>query len=542
MAPATVHLPNGQNLTVTPVFGGLQFKVNDLTSHSHSPLPPGWAVVLNSEDDEQLVPQNNGPNGDDDDDDDDDEDEGSKRHSIHRYTRPTLQRDHLYISSIYQPSSNELNPTSSPTRQIAMMLWATLWWYFHQQEPDPRMTNDKSKNTAQLGKPKGEWRIKINREGIFKGRTVLPKLERMGLIASEDTSVGVDQDERSGEGWQNMFVSRRAFWQLDPRLYLFTLSPLSSSPLTSGSPLNSRSSSPTGEEETKRHSRPMSDSFPAGLWSPAAPGPFHSSSHLPTYYPPHPPQYIYTNDIRHPLRPKPPRQGETFYTRYVPSVGQYLSFRVASASAQPHRHHGPVSSISSMSDLRSPTRPGGRRASVSDSALPIFSHVGESDTDLLHRWMNDPRVAHFWGEQGPRDHQEQFLKSGLRNKHSFPVIGCWDGKPFGYFEIYWVKEDGLGKHLGGACGDYDRGIHLLIGEQEFRGAHRVRIWLTALLHYCFLADMRTEAVMLEPRIDNEKLRKYLEDAGFFKEREVTFPHKQSNLMKFKRENFDGPAL
>ena len=98
---------------------------------------------------------------------------------------------------------------------------------------------------------------------------------------------------------------------------------------------------------------------------------------------------------------------------------------------------------------------------------------------------------------------DAFLSTNLQSKHSFPVIGCWDGRPFGYFEIYWVKEDRLGRYMDGV-GNYDRGIHCLVGEQEFRGPHRVRVWLSALVHYCFVADLRTENVVLEPRVDNEK--------------------------------------
>jgi hypothetical protein len=66
-----------------------------------------------------------------------------------------------------------------------------------------------------------------------------------------------------------------------------------------------------------------------------------------------------------------------------------------------------------------------------------------------------------------------------------------------------VKEDPLGRLLD-HVDNYDRGIHLLVGEQEYRGAHRVAIWLSALVHHCFLADMRTNAVILEPRVDNIK--------------------------------------
>ncbi|KAK8195161.1 acyl-CoA N-acyltransferase [Phyllosticta capitalensis] len=503
MASSTVHLPNGQTLTVVPVFGGLQFKVNDLSGNNHSPLPPGWTIVLHTEDENQAQPESQ---------------DAKPEKRMRRYSQPTLQGDHLYISAISNPSSNEYKPPMSPTRQIAMMLWSTLWWYFHQPQPEPQVTNQFSKNTAQMGKPKWDWRVNISREGIFKGRVVLPKLERMGLIASEDTSVGVDLDELNGEGWQDMFVSKRAFWQLDPRLYLFTLSPSAASNFPSE---NSGTGSPAPEH--KKTESIIFDRPPSGLWSPTAPGPFHSSSHLPTFYPPGPAQYVFTNNIRHPLRPKPPRQGETFYMRYIPSLGQTLSFRVASASPKPVQN----SVVGQISE-----------------GIPNLSalSVTESDTDLMHKWMNDPRVSYFWGEQGPREHQEEFLKNELRNKHSMPVIGCWDGEPFGFFEIYWVKEDNLGKHLGGDCGNWDRGIHLLIGEQKFRGSHRVMVWLSALIHYCFLADSRTETVMLEPRVDNEKLYKYLVAAGFYKEREVTFAHKQSNLMKIKREAWEGPAI
>jgi hypothetical protein len=117
--------------------------------------------------------------------------------------------------------------------------------------------------------------------------------------------------------------------------------------------------------------------------------------------------------------------------------------------------------------------------------------------------MNNPRVNAAWGEAGPKSKTEEFLKQGLNSRHSFPVFGCWNGRPFGYFEIYWVKEDRFGRLLN-SVGNYDRGLHVLVGEDEFRGSHRVRIWLSSLVHYCWLADPRTETVLLEPRVDNQK--------------------------------------
>jgi RimJ/RimL family protein N-acetyltransferase len=127
-----------------------------------------------------------------------------------------------------------------------------------------------------------------------------------------------------------------------------------------------------------------------------------------------------------------------------------------------------------------------------------------TDLQLLNKWMNLPRVSKFWGCSGPQSTQEEFLKTNLSSKHSFPAIGLWDDKPFGYFELYWVKEDILGRILGDRADNYDRGVHVLVGEDEFRGKHRVKIWITALAHWAFVEDYRTNAVVLEPRVDNER--------------------------------------
>lgn len=208
----------------------------------------------------------------------------------------------------------------------------------------------------------------------------------------------------------------------------------------------------------------------------------HTSSNSPLIYTPKPLLYTHTPTnpsgihTRHPLRPHAPPPGTTFYKRYVPGLSSFLSFRTA----------------------------------------------GPADVPTLHKWMNNPRVDAFWAESGPESHQAEFLRKNLSLGWSFPVIASWssahfpsatsteeDGEwaegereDFGYFEIYWVKEDRLGGYT--HADDWDRGCHILVGEEKFRGSHRVREWLGGLVHYMLLADPRTQTVMLEPRVDNEK--------------------------------------
>ncbi|KAI0411827.1 acyl-CoA N-acyltransferase [Xylaria grammica] len=521
MAPSFVYLPDGQSYTVQPVFGGLFFKNNELNVHP-TPFPAGWTVALHREDDvghdiQHLAAQ-----------DDDEESRSSQSHS-HRYRQPTLQNDTIFISSISNPSSRDFKPHASPSRQIALMLWISLYWYFQQPEPVPYLDSERTRSAPAEARPKGDWRIRIKREGIFRSKDIIPKLERMGLITSFDSSVGCGLDDGE-QGWDQMFVTRRMFWQIHSGIFLFTLQPLKTQhPSYPTSPVASRPTSPGPNDAPQRPTSPpaalqsiITADMPGGpvpttlATAPNFPvGPYYSSSHLPTYYPPPPLQYVITNSVRHPRRQKPPRMGETFYARFVPSMGKYLSFRVASLSPGPVPHLGPV----------------GR--GEKDGELAHLCSL--SDRSLLQTWLSKPRVSAFWG-----GYHENFLPDALKSQHSFPAIGLWDGVPFGYFEIYWVKEDPLGQYMGNDAQGFDRGMHVLVGEEWARG--KVALWLSSLLQWCWQADSRTMNVYLEPRVDNTRFIEHLQNLGFAKEKQLALPHKQAWLCRLRRDAWEGPAL
>ncbi|KAK6332740.1 hypothetical protein TWF696_002762 [Orbilia brochopaga] len=221
------------------------------------------------------------------------------------------------------------------------------------------------------------------------------------------------------------------------------------------------------------------------------------------YFPAKPLRYILSNGIiRHPKRPLPPPPKAPFYTRHCKSDKVNSIFRL---------------------------RP-----------------VDMSDLELIHKWMNNPRVAKFWGEDGPIEHQSKFLETCLASKHSFTAIGSWNdlddqGNLTGwrdacFFDIYWVKEDHLARYANNVQ-DWDRGVHLLVGEEWARG--RSRAWLDSIIHYMFLADPRTQSIFLEPRLDNELLIKLLMRHGFYKVKDFAFPHKQAALMRLDRDCWKG---
>lgn len=118
------------------------------------------------------------------------------------------------------------------------------------------------------------------------------------------------------------------------------------------------------------------------------------------------------------------------------------------------------------------------------------------DAEQFTRWMNSPRVDAFWEMSGPLEAQVAYLQRQLNSRYCYPLLGCFDDQPFGYFEVYWAAEDRIGRHY--RWQPFDRGLHMLVGEECWRGAQYIRSWLRGLTHYLYLDEPRTTRVVAEP--------------------------------------------
>lgn len=196
---------------------------------------------------------------------------------------------------------------------------------------------------------------------------------------------------------------------------------------------------------------------------------------------------------RHPRRP--PKPAGVVYARQIPWLGKVLSFRVATV---------------------------------------------DEDAQRLNRWMNNPRVAQVWAEEGDLDFHRRYLQNLIDDPHMLPLIASADDQPFGYFEVYWAKENRLGPYYDAQ--DYDRGWHVLIGEDDIRGRAWVTAWLPSLMHYLFLDDSRTQRIVGEPRADHRQQINNLDRCGFAKVKEFDFPHKRAMLVMLLRERYFADRL
>jgi hypothetical protein len=201
-------------------------------------------------------------------------------------------------------------------------------------------------------------------------------------------------------------------------------------------------------------------------------------------------QMVKTNHVVHPKRPMA-NEGEILYRRYNHELDADISIRVI------------------------------------DRKL---------DLNHFHDWHNQERVALFWELAKSKEELLQYISNSLSDEHQTPVIVLINNEPVGYFEIYWTPEDRLGPIYENH--PFDRGFHLLIGNEKFLGFKNTDALLKAVTHYIFLDCKETQKIMGEPRSDNQKLLRYVDTFPAWRRVKIfDFPHKRAWLLECDREKF-----
>lgn len=156
--------------------------------------------------------------------------------------------------------------------------------------------------------------------------------------------------------------------------------------------------------------------------------------------------------------------------------------------------------------------------------------------EMFHNWMNDEEINDAWQEAGSIEDHEAYIISKLTvESYTIPIISYLDNQPFGYFEVYWSKEDKISNYY--QADDFDRGWHVLIGDKSCRGKDYVSAWMPSMSHFLFLDDCRTRTLVIEPRIDSRKMKKNLRINGYTYIKNIDFPHKRAMFHTLNREHF-----
>ncbi|PKW10507.1 Protein N-acetyltransferase, RimJ/RimL family [Streptomyces sp. 1222.5] len=153
----------------------------------------------------------------------------------------------------------------------------------------------------------------------------------------------------------------------------------------------------------------------------------------------------------------------------------------------------------------------------------------ERDLPLIHGWMNDPAVAHFWDLAGPRKRIEDHLRTQLDGDgRSVPCLGALDGTPMSYWEIYRADLDPLARRY--PARPHDTGVHLLVGSAEDRGRGLGSTLLRAVADLILDRRPACARVVAEPDLRNTPSIAAFLSAGFRYAAEVDLPDKRAALM------------
>ncbi|KAF8656962.1 hypothetical protein AX16_002317 [Volvariella volvacea WC 439] len=214
----------------------------------------------------------------------------------------------------------------------------------------------------------------------------------------------------------------------------------------------------------------------------------------------------------HPLRPVKPQPGQVLYKRWCPTVASMLEFIYF--------------------DLEGVTD--GVRPKRGEDGILMSKHL-----TAFHEWHNDERVNEAWGEKGGLEAHKEYVEAALKDPAVLPCMMAWDGELMGYTEFVWIKENHVAQHfpVGVVPGDWDRGLHVLVGENKFLGGGRSECWLRGIAHYLFLSDSRTQLVIGEPKEANIPINKVAFASSFHMQTVFDFPYKRSTLLINTRERF-----
>ncbi|KAH8105737.1 hypothetical protein DFH11DRAFT_1518387, partial [Phellopilus nigrolimitatus] len=75
------------------------------------------------------------------------------------------------------------------------------------------------------------------------------------------------------------------------------------------------------------------------------------------------------------------------------------------------------------------------------------------------------------------------------------------------------KDNHVAPYVPAGAQDYDRGLHVLVGEERFRGKAYSQAWFRSATHYIFLAKARPARVVGEPKRANTAIVRTSVDVG-----------------------------
>jgi len=161
-----------------------------------------------------------------------------------------------------------------------------------------------------------------------------------------------------------------------------------------------------------------------------------------------------------------------------------------------------------------------------------FRPLTRADLPLLHRWLNRPHVAQWWGGPVSLEEVERSYGADIDSAVIQPMLAYWGGAPVGFIQAYdvmgadpdwWREETDPGA----------RGIDQFLANAEQLG-QGIGSRMVAEFVATLFRDPRVTKVQTDPSPDNVRAIRAYEKAGFRRVAEVSTPDGPAQLMVCRR--------
>jgi RimJ/RimL family protein N-acetyltransferase len=158
---------------------------------------------------------------------------------------------------------------------------------------------------------------------------------------------------------------------------------------------------------------------------------------------------------------------------------------------------------------------------------------------MIHRWLNAPQVARWWGEDaGSCEEVSKEYVAYIEGKEPVePYLILYDARPVGYIQSYRVSDDEEYERLVGIADS--AGIDLFIGEKDLLYRGLGPLVIRRFIEEVVFADESIAVCVIDPEPKNTAAIRAYEKAGFRYFKSADTSEGPVYMMKLRREEFSG---
>ncbi|WP_128755324.1 GNAT family N-acetyltransferase [Aquimarina sediminis] len=175
--------------------------------------------------------------------------------------------------------------------------------------------------------------------------------------------------------------------------------------------------------------------------------------------------------------------------------------------------------------------------SLGDIQLRFFDL--EKDVQTIYDWVTKP-YATYWGMQEYTLEEVKIAYQEIvESNHHDAFIGMLDDQPIFLMERYKASKDPISDYYDAKEGDC--GMHILVGPAKKKISNFTWYVFSTIIEYLF-TDPRTDRIVVEPDVRNDKIHILNKKAGFKYHKEVDLPHKRAAIAFCEKEDYKKALL